>query len=60
MEERIAGVEDSITNMGTTIKENAKCKMQKDLNSKPPGSPGHNQKTKPKDNRYIREWRFPT
>jgi hypothetical protein len=26
MEERISGTEDSIDNMGTTIKENAKCK----------------------------------
>jgi hypothetical protein len=26
MEERISGEEDSIENMGTTIKENAKCK----------------------------------
>jgi hypothetical protein len=26
MEERISGVEDSIENMDTTIKENAKCK----------------------------------
>ena len=26
MEERISGAEDSIGNMGTTIKENAKCK----------------------------------
>jgi predicted nucleic acid-binding Zn-ribbon protein len=26
MEERISGREDSIENMGTTIKENAKCK----------------------------------
>jgi hypothetical protein len=26
MEERISGAEDSIQNMGTTIKENAKCK----------------------------------
>jgi phosphoribosyl-dephospho-CoA transferase len=26
MEERISGAEDSIENMGTTIKENAKCK----------------------------------
>jgi hypothetical protein len=25
MEERISGAEDSIENMGTTIKENAKC-----------------------------------
>jgi hypothetical protein len=26
MEERISGAEDSIENMGTTIKDNAKCK----------------------------------
>jgi hypothetical protein len=26
MEERISGAEDSIENMGTTIKENEKCK----------------------------------
>jgi hypothetical protein len=36
--------------MNTTIKEKAKCK--KDPNSKHPGNPGHNEKTKPKDNRY--------
>jgi hypothetical protein len=29
-----------------------KCKMQKDPNSKHPGNPGHNEKIKPKDNRY--------
>jgi chromosome segregation ATPase len=28
-----------------------KCKMQKDPNSKHPGNPGHNEKTKPMDNR---------
>jgi hypothetical protein len=28
-----------------------KCKMQKDPNSKHPGNPGHNEKTKPSDNR---------
>ena len=28
-----------------------KCKMQKDPNSKYPGNPGHNEKTKPTDNR---------
>jgi chromosome segregation ATPase len=50
MEERISGAEDSIENMDTTIKENAKFK--KDPNSKHPGNPGHNEKTKPKDNRY--------
>jgi uncharacterized coiled-coil protein SlyX len=32
MEERISGAEDSIENMDTTIKENAKCK--KIFNSK--------------------------
>ena len=49
MEEKISGAEDSIENMGTTIKENAKCK--KDPNSKYPGNPGNNEKTKPTDNR---------
>jgi hypothetical protein len=49
MEERVSGAEYSIENMGTTIKENAKCK--KDPNSKHPGKPGHNEKTKPTDNR---------
>jgi chromosome segregation ATPase len=49
MEERISGAEDSIENIGTTIKENAKCK--KDPNSKQPGKPGHNEKTKLMDNR---------
>jgi hypothetical protein len=29
------------------------CKMQKDPNSKHPGNPGQNKKTKPKDNRYY-------
>ena len=52
MEKRISGAEDSIENIGTTIKENAKCKMQKGPNSKHPGNPGHNEKTKTKDNRY--------
>jgi hypothetical protein len=31
MEERISGAEDSIENMETTIKENAKCKIQDTL-----------------------------
>ena len=52
MEERISGAEDSIENISTTIKENAKCKMQKDPNSKHPRNPGQIAKTKPKDNRY--------
>ena len=49
MEERISGAEDSIENIGATIKE--KWKMQKDPNSKHPGNPGHIEKTKPTDNR---------
>jgi hypothetical protein len=49
MEERISGAEDSIENIGTTIKENTKCK--KDPNSKHPRNPGQNEKTKPTDNR---------
>jgi predicted nucleic acid-binding Zn-ribbon protein len=49
MEERISGAEDSIENIDTTIKE--KCKMQKDPNSKHPGNPGHNEKSKPTNNR---------
>jgi chromosome segregation ATPase len=49
MEERISGAEDPMENIGTTIKKNAK--MQKDLNSKHPGNPAHNEKTKPGDNR---------
>jgi predicted nucleic acid-binding Zn-ribbon protein len=46
MEERISDTEDSIQNIGTTINRR-KCKMQKDPNSKLPGNPGHNEKTKP-------------
>ena len=34
--------------------------MQKAPNLKHPGIPGDNKKTKPKDNRYRREQRFPT
>jgi hypothetical protein len=34
--------------------------MQKDLKPKHPGNPGHNEKTKPKDNRTRREQKFPT
>ena len=48
IEERNSGAEDSIENMGTTIKE--KCEMEKDPNSKHPGNSGHNEKTKPTDN----------
>ena len=37
-----------------------KCEMQKYPNPKHPGNPGHNEKTKPKDNRYRLEGRFST
>jgi predicted nucleic acid-binding Zn-ribbon protein len=53
IEERISCAEDSIESMDTTIKENAKCK--KDPNSKHPGNPGHNEKTKPKDKMHRQE-----
>ena len=33
--------------------------MKKVPNSKHPGNPRHNEKTKPKDNRYRIEQRFP-
>jgi hypothetical protein len=56
-EERISGVEDTIENIDTTVKENAKCKRSK---LKHTGNPGHNEKTKSKKNRYRREQRFPT
>jgi hypothetical protein len=54
IEERISGAEDTIENIDTKVK-NAKCKMQKNPNPKHPGNPGHNEKTKPKENRYRRE-----
>ena len=34
--------------------------MLKAPNSKHLGNPGHNEKTKPNDNRYRREQKFPT
>ena len=49
MEERISDAEDSIEKYGHNNQR--KCKMQKDPNSKHPGNPGHNEKTKPMDNR---------
>ena len=58
MEERILGAEDSRENIRTTIKENAKCK--KYPNSKHPGNPGHNEKTKPRVNRSRCQGRFST
>ena len=58
IEERISGAEDTIENIDTKVKENAKG--NKAPNPKHPGNSGHNEKTKPKDNRYRREQRFPT
>jgi hypothetical protein len=54
IEERISGAED------TKKKKNGhnsqrKCKVQNTPNPKHPGNTGHNEKTKPKDNRYGRE-----
>jgi uncharacterized coiled-coil protein SlyX len=46
MEERISGAEDSIENIGTTIKENTKCKKILTQNMQEI----HNEKTKPTDN----------
>jgi chromosome segregation ATPase len=48
MEERILGAEDCTEIMVTKIKKKS---MEKDPNSKHPGNPGHNEKTKPTDNR---------
>jgi Ni/Co efflux regulator RcnB len=55
IEERISGAEDNIENNNTASK-----KIEKDPNPKHPGNSGHNEKTKPKDNRYRRDQRFPT
>jgi hypothetical protein len=52
IEERMSDAENTRENIGTTVKENAKCKK---LLLKHPGIPGHNKKTKHKDNRYRRE-----
>ena len=51
MEDRISGAEDSIENQGHRNNNQRKCKTQKDPNSKHPGNPRNNEKTKPKDNR---------
>jgi chromosome segregation ATPase len=48
MEERISGAEDSVEKMDTTIKE---IQNAKDPNTKHPINPGHNERTKPADNR---------
>jgi chromosome segregation ATPase len=48
IEERISGAEDSIENMDSTIKENAKCKK---ILTKKIQEIQETEKTKPKDNR---------
>jgi predicted nucleic acid-binding Zn-ribbon protein len=54
IEERISRAEDTIENIDTTKK------MQKELNTKHPGNPGHNEKNKPKNDKYRREQKLPT
>ena len=59
---RAGAIDASITNRIQEMEERLhrehghsnqrKCKMQKDPNPKHPGNPGHNEKMKPKDNRY--------
>jgi hypothetical protein len=48
MEERISGAEFHREHGHNNQR---KCKIQKDTNSKHSGNPGHNEKTKPMDNR---------
>ena len=56
IEESIWGLENTIENIDTTIKEN---KTAKAPNTKHPGNLGHNKKTNPKNKRHRREQRFP-
>jgi hypothetical protein len=56
IEVRISGAEDTIEN----THNQRKCKMQKAPHPKYQENPGHNAKSKPKDNRNRREQRFPT
>jgi prefoldin subunit 5 len=59
IEERISGAENTIENIDITIKENVKCKKILTTTTTK-GNPEHNEKTKPKDNRYRQEGRFTT
>jgi hypothetical protein len=52
LQERISGAEDIIENIEATVRENAKCKKILTQNIQ---EIKHNEKTKPKDNRYRRE-----
>ena len=51
------GTKDTTENIDTNSQR--KCKRQRAPNTKYPENLGHNEKRKPKDNRYRREWRFP-
>ena len=52
IEERLLDAEDTIEITDTSQR---KLKMQKAPDSKHPGNPGQNEKTKPEDYRYRRE-----
>jgi hypothetical protein len=49
IEERISGAKETIENIDTTVKENAKTPK-----ANHPRNPRHNKKSKSKDNRYRR------
>jgi hypothetical protein len=51
-EERISAIEDTIEGIDMKVMENTKAKAPI---SKHSINPGHNEKTKPKNNRYGRE-----
>jgi hypothetical protein len=44
-----------LTLLNTLLQGQRKYKMQKAPNPKHPGNPGHNEKTKPRDNRNRRD-----
>jgi uncharacterized coiled-coil protein SlyX len=58
MEERISRADDTIENIDTTVKENAKCK--KLLTQNIQEIQDTMRRPKPKDNRYRKEQGFPT
>jgi chromosome segregation ATPase len=49
IEERISGVEDTVEEIDTAVKENSKHKKKKNPNPKHPGISGHNEQTKSKN-----------
>ena len=57
---RISGLEDTVEEINTTVKENSKHKKQnKAPNLKHPGNSGHNEKKKSKNNQKRGEQRLP-